>query len=54
MLPDEKREIFRLFATQSIPRNIIVNKEGVIVYQSIGFSPEEFKKAEAIVNKLLQ
>jgi peroxiredoxin len=54
MLPDEKREVFKLFATQSIPRNIIVNKEGVIVYQSIGFSPEEFKKAEAILDKLLQ
>ncbi len=54
MLPDENREIFKRFATQSIPRNIIINKEGVIVYQSTGFSPEEFKKAISVLDQLLK
>ncbi len=40
--PDEDREVFSLFATQSIPRNYILNKEGKVVYASKGYSTEEF------------
>lgn len=53
MLPDEKREIFKLFATQNIPRNIIIDKTGTIVYQSVGYSEEEFAKAVKVLEKLL-
>ncbi len=41
--PDEDREIFGQFATQSIPRNYILNKGGKIVYASKGYSPTEFE-----------
>jgi len=44
ILPDEGRKIFSLYATQSIPRNVIIDGEGTIIYQSIGYSPEEFEK----------
>jgi peroxiredoxin len=44
MLPDEKREIFKLYATQSIPRNVMLDEKGRIIYQSIGYSPQEFQK----------
>lgn len=54
MLPDENRKIYKLFATQYIPRNVIIDKTGKIVYQSIGYSPEEFAKAEKIVESLLK
>lgn len=40
---DPKRTIFSKFATQSIPRNYLIDESGKVVYSSIGFSPEEFK-----------
>ncbi|QKJ29265.1 TlpA family protein disulfide reductase [Mucilaginibacter mali] len=42
MLPDEGRAIFKLYATQSIPRNVVLDENGRIIYQSIGYSPAEF------------
>lgn len=42
--PDPERGIFSLFATQSIPRNYIMDKKGKILYQSIGYTEEEFGK----------
>ncbi|MES2278888.1 MAG: TlpA disulfide reductase family protein [Bacteroidota bacterium] len=44
MLPDEKRNIFKLYATQSIPRNVVLDENGRIIYQSIGYSPKEFEE----------
>jgi peroxiredoxin len=44
ILPDEGRKIFKLYATQSIPRNVVVDEDGKIIYQSMGYSEEEFKK----------
>lgn len=44
--PDPDRGIFKLYATQNIPRNIIIGKDGRIIYQSTGYSEEEFKKLE--------
>jgi len=43
---DPKREIFSLYATQNIPRNVLIGKDGRIIYQSTGFSEEEFSKIE--------
>jgi len=40
--PDPKREVYRLFAKQTIPRNYVINQEGIIVHQSTGYTPEEF------------
>ncbi|MBB5635427.1 peroxiredoxin [Pedobacter cryoconitis] len=42
ILPDVDRGIFKKFALQSIPRNIIVDETGKIIYQSIGYEPKEF------------
>jgi peroxiredoxin len=46
---DPKREIFRLYATQNIPRNVLIGKDGRILYQATGFSEEEFSKIEEII-----
>jgi peroxiredoxin len=54
MLPDENKAIYGLFATQYIPRNVIIDAEGKIVYQSTGFSVEEFEKMEKVLKKLLK
>ncbi|TDQ06481.1 TlpA family protein disulfide reductase [Pedobacter metabolipauper] len=44
ILPDLKREVFSKFATQSIPRNILIDEDGKIIYQSIGFGEQEFSE----------
>lgn len=40
--PDVERKIFSLYAEQSIPRNVIIDKEGKISLQSIGYTEEDF------------
>eukprot|EP01133_Synstelium_polycarpum_P002978 gene2978-3424_t len=54
ILPDLDRNIFKQFATQSIPRNIIVDENGKIIYQSIGYSPEEFSQMVNLIETHLQ
>lgn len=46
---DPERVIFSKYATQSIPRNVVIGRDGKILYQSIGYSPEEFKKLEELI-----
>ena len=52
--PDPKRTIFNLYANLSIPRNIIIGKDGRIIFQSIGYSETEFKKIEAFLAEKLK
>jgi peroxiredoxin len=47
--PDPGRAVFKLFASQSIPRNVIIGKDGKIIFQSIGYVEEEFKKIETLL-----
>jgi len=54
MAPDSKRDIFKRFAKQNIPRNILIDRKGVIAYQSVGYSPEIFQELNAAVEKCLQ
>lgn len=43
LYPDPKREFTGKFATKNIPRTYLVDKEGKIIYTSIGYSEKEFK-----------
>jgi len=54
ILPDLNRGIFSKFATQSIPRNIIVDESGKIIYQSIGFMAEEFDAMVKLIDTHLE
>jgi len=54
VFPDLNRKVFGLFAEQSIPRNVVLNKEGKIIYQSIGYSPEEFSELVKLIKKELK
>jgi peroxiredoxin len=47
--PDPKREVFKLYATQNIPRNVIIGKDGRIIFQNTGYTEEEFKKIESLI-----
>jgi peroxiredoxin len=42
--PDPDRAIFDLFATAYIPRNYVIGKDGKILFQSVGYSAEEFNE----------
>jgi len=50
---DPKREIFKMYATQNIPRNVIIGKDGKIIFQATGFSEEEFVKIEKLISDKL-
>lgn len=55
IVPDPERVVYRLFATQNIPRNYLIDRSGKIVYQSMGYTPEEFKVLiNTIINVLKQ
>ncbi|UIR55588.1 TlpA family protein disulfide reductase [Sphingobacterium sp. SRCM116780] len=52
--PDLKRGVFGLFAEQGIPRNVIVDTKGNIVYQSVGYEEKEFNKLISFLDALLK
>jgi len=52
--PDEKREIFAMYAEKNIPRTVIIGKDGKIVYQSVGYTEAEFKEMEELLANLLK
>nr|WP_068891138.1 TlpA disulfide reductase family protein [Pedobacter panaciterrae] len=54
MLPDVDRSIFKKFGTQSIPRNIIADEKGNIIYQSIGFSEQEFDEMVKFIDERME
>ena len=51
--PDPKREIYAMFATKYIPRNVLIDQSGTLVYQSVGYSDDEFKKMVELIEKLI-
>lgn len=53
IVPDLEREVFSKFAAQSIPRNVVLNRNGKIIYQSIGYSQEEFNSMVDLIEQEL-
>jgi thiol-disulfide isomerase/thioredoxin len=54
ILPDVSRKIFSLYAKEFIPRNVIIDENGKIIYQSMGYSEEEFNKLLALLDEKLK
>lgn len=54
LYPDPKREVFSLFAGQSIPRAYLFNKEGEAIYTSIGYEAKEFNKLMGTIEEALK
>lgn len=54
ILPDLDRGIFKIFATQSIPRNFLIDETGKIIYQSIGFDEKEFGEMVKLIDEHLE
>jgi len=56
MAADPQREVYRLFAKGGIPRNYVVGTDGKILYQSIGYDPDdpaEFDQMKKVIEKVL-
>ena len=53
LYPDPKREVFSLFAEQSIPRVYLFGKDGKLIHSSIGYTAEEFQKLMDILKSIL-
>ncbi|GAA5088924.1 TlpA disulfide reductase family protein [Chryseobacterium ginsengisoli] len=52
--PDEDRSVYKLFAKEYIPRTYIVDKKGNVVFASVSFNEDEFKKMIAKLDELLK
>ncbi len=49
--PDTGRVIYNHFAKKYIPRNILINESGKIIYQCVGYKKEDFKKLTGMIEK---
>ena len=54
LYPDPKREVFSLFAEKSIPRAYLFDKGGKLIYSSVGYTEEEFKKLMETIESALK
>lgn len=53
MAADTNRAIYSMFAPQMIPRNIVIDQQGKIIYSQHGYDSVEFKKMIALIIKTL-
>ena len=54
MIPDPDKKIYNLYATQYIPRTIVVDEDGKIIYQSIGYDEKDFKELMTLLEAKLK
>lgn len=50
---DSTRTIYDRYATNFIPRNFLIDRDGTVVAATIGYSPEEFDKLLATIERTL-
>jgi thiol-disulfide isomerase/thioredoxin len=50
---DPKRSTYARFASSGIPRTYVVNRRGIIVYQSVGYGPGAIREVDRAVKKAL-
>ena len=48
---DPKREVYSKFAKQGIPRNVLIDSSGVVVFQSEGYSDRQLADLIAAIEK---
>ena len=53
IIPDPGRKIYSLFAEKYIPRNVVIDRNGKIIYQATGFNDEEFSQLKKIIESEL-
>jgi peroxiredoxin len=53
MAADPEREIYSQFALQNIPRNIVIDKSGKVIYSKHGFTEKAFDEMIQLIKKNL-
>lgn len=48
-VPDPDRGIYGLYASKYIPRNVIIGRDGLVKYTSVGFTEEKLKEEVTII-----
>jgi len=51
MAPDPEKKIYNLFFTKYIPRNILIDKEGKIIYQKQGYEIEDAQILTSLIER---
>jgi len=54
LLPDLKRKVFGLFASEGIPRSFLIDENGKIIYLSLGFEEGHFTELKNLIDSKLQ
>ena len=54
LYPDPKREVFSLFADQTIPRAYLFGKDGKLIHASVGYKKAEFQELMADIEAALK
>lgn len=53
IISDPGRKIYSLFAEKYIPRNVVLDRTGKIIYQATGFNDEEFSQLKKVIESEL-
>ena len=53
LYPDPEREVYSLFATETIPRAYVIGRDGVVVDAATGFDEEHFASVLKTIRELL-
>jgi len=53
-LPDLKRKVYGLFATESIPRSFLIDENGKIIFLSKGFEESHFNELRSLIDNKLK
>lgn len=51
---DPQQSIYKLYASNYIPRNFVVGKDGKVIYVSVGYTPEEFAEMIKVIEGALK
>ena len=51
---DPQQSIYKLYASNYIPRNFVVDKDGKVIYVSVGYTPEEFAEMVKVIEEALK
>ncbi|MBC7798027.1 MAG: TlpA family protein disulfide reductase [Pyrinomonadaceae bacterium] len=54
MAADPEREVYKLFGNGGIPRSYVVDGDGKILYQSVGYSRDDFDRMIKIIESQLK
>jgi len=54
LLPDLKRKVYGLFASEGIPRSFLIDENGKIIYVSQGFEENHFAELKSLIDSKLK